>query len=257
MIESKVTIVFQTLVFHEIRPINELQNQTRPIFVADGYQDALPFPLFDSLSHFKQQMTFLKEENYHTLTLTEIKDYYFQNKPLPEKSILLTFDDCYQSMKEYAYPVLKEAGFKAVAFVVSGWLFSEKSPYNPELSQTLSFADLSEMADVFEYANHTAHFHERKGTTQAKSMWETTEAFQKDLLECNQKVAVKDVFAYPFGLYDQKTLAVLSQMSFSLAFTTKPGINDRNTPALELHRNVVPASMPIHAFEQLVRNEDF
>ena len=50
--------MFRTLVFHEIRPDNELSEQPRPIEVADGYQDALPLPLFNSCSHFKQQIDF-------------------------------------------------------------------------------------------------------------------------------------------------------------------------------------------------------
>jgi len=248
-------MMFQTLVFHEIRPEAELYDQVRPIKVADGYQDALPLPLFNSTSHFKQQIDFLKAENYHTLTLAEVKDFYFRQQPLPEKSVLLTFDDCYQSMKEYAYPLLKEAGFKATAFVVTGWLFDAPQPYEPEVSRTLSSAELAEMSDVFEYANHTDHFHERKDQ-QGRSMWETPAAFSQDLRSCNQHVAIKDVFAYPFGFYDQQTIATLEKEGFVLAFTTKPGINTAQTKPMELHRAVIPFSLPMAAFEQRFRNEE-
>lgn|GEM_PF-394733 len=171
-----------------IKMIEQLQKydiafceQPRPIELADGYQDALPLPLFNSCSHFKQQIDFLKAEKYHTLTLEEVKDYYLQKKALPEKAVLLTFDDCYQSMREYAYPLLKEAGFKATAFVVSGWLFAEPSPYKPAVSKTLSRSELNEMSDVFEYANHTTHFHERKGMM-GRSMWEPAEKFAADFM---------------------------------------------------------------------------
>lgn len=249
--------MFRTLVFHEIRPQEEFSEQVRPIQVADGYQDALPLPLFNSLSHFKQQIAFLKAENYHTLSLAEVKAFYTEQKPLPEKSILITFDDCYQSMKKYAYPILKEAGFQAVAFVVSGWLFSEASPYNQEKSQTLSFEELAEMTDVFAYANHTAHFHERRGTVESKSMWSTAEAFKKDLLECDPYVAEKDVFAYPFGLYDQKTVTTLADLGFVLSFTTKSGVNTVTTSPLELHRDVIPFSMPLEIFKKTIRNKEF
>ncbi len=41
---------------------SRIYDQVRPIKVADGYQDALPLPLFNSTSHFKQQIDFLKAE---------------------------------------------------------------------------------------------------------------------------------------------------------------------------------------------------
>ena len=244
--------MFRTLVFHEIRPDNELSEQPRPIEVADGYQDALPLPLFNSCSHFKQQIDFLKAEKYHTLTLKEVKDYYLQKKALPEKAVLLTFDDCYQSMREYAYPLLKEASFKATAFVVSGWLFAEPSPYKPAVSKTLSRSELNEMSDVFEYANHTTHFHERKGMM-GRSMWEPAEKFAADLDCCNQTVAIQDVFAYPFGFYDQQTIKTLEAKGFVLSFTTIPGFNTLETPRMELRRDIIPFSLDKTSFEQLFK----
>lgn len=247
--------MFRTLVFHEVRPQEELTGQQRPIVVCDGYEDALPLPLFDSLPLFEEQINYLKKTGFHALSIAEIRDFYEKNLPLPEKSVLLTFDDCYQSMKKYAYPVLKKSGYKAAAFVVSGWLFDEPSAYNPNSSQVLSKAELEEMRDVFEYVNHTSHFHRRRGITSASSMWETSENFKKDLNECNQLVDVKDTFAYPFGLYDQQTINTLKEMNFKLAFTTKPGINTKDTEPFELHRDVIPYSLSAEQFKNLMETE--
>ncbi|WP_321382658.1 polysaccharide deacetylase family protein [uncultured Enterococcus sp.] len=247
--------MFRTLVFHEIRPVEELYEQPRPILVADGYEDALPLPLFDSLPLFQEQINYLKQEGFHSLSISEVRAFYEQGQPLPEKSVLLTFDDCYQSLKEYAYPVLKEAGFQATVFVAAGWLFQTPSCYQPEVSKVLSKEELKEMADVFEYANHTTHFHERRGTIQSRPMWETAEHFKEDLLLCNEQVALTDVFAYPFGLYDQQTVHVLREMNFCLAFTTKSGINTYETAPLELHREVIPYTMPIEAFKTMMETE--
>lgn len=248
--------MFKTLVFHEIRPLEELHEQQRPILVADGYEDALPLPLFDSLPLFQEQINYLKEEGFHTLSMAEVRAFYENGQPLPKKSVLLTFDDCYQSLKEYAYPVLKNAGFQATAFVAAGWLFQEPVSYQPEVSRVLSQQELTEMTDVFEYANHTTHFHERRGATQSRPMWETAEHFKEDLIACNNYVALTDVFAYPFGLYDQQTVSVLKELDFKLAFTTKPGINTEKTAPLELHRDVIPYTLPIEAFKKLMETEE-
>ena len=71
----------------------------------------MPAPLFIMLDQFEEQMEFLYRENFHTLTLAEVRDYFYRGKNIPEKSVLITFDDCFQSMKQYAYPVLKNTAF--------------------------------------------------------------------------------------------------------------------------------------------------
>ncbi|KAF1298120.1 hypothetical protein BAU15_09745 [Enterococcus sp. JM4C] len=247
--------MFRTLVFHEVRPEKELATGPRPIRVADGYEDSLPMPLYVSVAHFQEQINFLKEQNYHCLTLSEVKEFYEKKKELPEKSVLITFDDCYQSMKEYAYPILKKAGMKATVFVVKGWLFTEEVAYQPEFSRCLSVAEVSAMADVFETANHTTHFHKRQGTTLSQPMWEPKGAVIEDLRECNEYVIHQDVFAYPFGLYNQETVAILDEMAFKLAFTTKTGWNTKETAPLELHREVIPEAMSLPIFQQLMEEK--
>ncbi len=114
---------FSTLMYHEIRKAGEFRPEHRSfIDIKQDYSDILPPPLFVTLENFKVQMAYLQTGRYHTLTLDEVRAYYYRQKAIPEKSVLLTFDDCYQSVKRYAYPVLKAFGFHAAAFVVTGWL---------------------------------------------------------------------------------------------------------------------------------------
>lgn len=244
--------MFTTLVFHEIRPKNEISSGARPILVADGYQDSLPMPLYNSLDFFCELLSYLKDAGYYFLSLDEVKEFYYENKDIPAKSVLITFDDCYQSQKKYAYPVLKEMGIKAVSFEPTGWVFEEEQSYKEAFSQVLSFKELEEMADVFTYANHTHHFHQREGIEKSRIMWESEALFIQDLDECNLQVEEKDVFAYPFGLYHQDNVQTLSNLKFKLAFTTEPGINTRITPPLELHRNIVMEGLPIDKFKEML-----
>ncbi|MCJ7691048.1 MAG: polysaccharide deacetylase family protein, partial [Clostridiaceae bacterium] len=63
--------------------------------------------------NFKEQMKYLKDNGYVTLTLDEAYDFFSNNKPIPEKSVVLTFDDGYVDNYVEALPILKEFGFKA------------------------------------------------------------------------------------------------------------------------------------------------
>lgn len=244
---------FTTLVYHEIRKNTEFnpENQSS-IDVKQNYDDILPSPLFVTLEQFEEQMKYLHNENYHTLTLDEVKGYYYSGKDIPEKSILLTFDDCYQSMKKYAYPVLKEYGFHAVSFVVTSWLHNEKKVFNSAKSVCLTKEDLAEMNDVFEYANHTDSFHQRTDQKTSMMMSTTDEEFAMDLDKCNEYVQVKDVFAYPFGLFNDRNVNLLKEKGFKLAFTTETGQNTKELEPLRLRRNVVPYFIDLDAFKKIV-----
>lgn len=245
---------FATLMYHEIRESRmHLPGQASPIEVRQDYEDQLPPPLFVTLENFLAQMEYLHENRFHALTLGEVKDYYYKGAKLPEKSVLLTFDDCYQSIGLYAYPVLKKYQFHATAFVVTGWLNAQSKSFDPEKSVCLTEKELDEMSDVFEYANHTHHFHTRTGTAISMMMEADDQAFSEDLDCCNASsvIQAKDVFAYPFGLYSDHNVDLLRKKGFRLAFTSVGGRNDRETDPLHLKRNAIPYFMDLETFRNI------
>ncbi len=69
------------------------------------------------VNDFREQIKMLKQEGYNSITLTELADYCQNNKPLPAKPLLITFDDARQDSYLYGEPILKEFGFKATMFV--------------------------------------------------------------------------------------------------------------------------------------------
>lgn len=249
---------FVTLVYHEIREnIMFHPEQIHPIDVRQNYQDMLPAPLFVTLENFTMQMEYLYENQYHTLSLAEIQNYYYNHVALPEKSILLTFDDCYQSIAQYAYPLLKNYGFHGVGFVVTGWLHSLQTQFQAEKSVCLTSRDLEGMNDVFEYANHTDMFHTRTNPSISQMMEASDLEFSKDLDNCNANpiIQAKDTFAYPFGLYSERNVTLLKEKGFCLAFTTKPGINNRNTDPLLLNRTVIPYFVELNEFQNILESK--
>ena len=245
---------YSVLLYHEIRESGMLRpGQTSAIEVAQAYQDQLPAPLFNTLEQFTEQMAYLAENNYHSLTLSEIEHYHYDNAKLPEKSVLLTFDDCYQSIGLYAYPILKRYGFHATMFVVTGWLNAQPKQFTPERSVCMTQDELAQMTDVFEYANHTHAFHTRENATTSMMMTASDRELAEDLKRCNESpiVQAKHVFAYPFGLYAERNVSLLRETGFRLAFTCEPGGNDSNTDPLLLRRNVIPYMMDMETFRHV------
>src|SRR6185503_3845275 len=72
-------------------------------------------------SVFIDQMRALKADGWQTITLQQFTDFMKKGAPVPPKSFLLTFDD---GRKESFYPVdpvLKELGYNAVMFTITGF----------------------------------------------------------------------------------------------------------------------------------------
>ena len=244
---------FNALVYHEIR--NDLPTEPHTLTAlkaANEYAIGLPPALFLNIADFTQQMTYLVEENFHFLSMQDIRDYYEKGRELPEKSLFISFDDAFQSVYTTAYPILKKLGIKATLFVVSGWVFNESSDVNASCSQVMSWEQLNSMSDVFEYANHTHHLHNLVHPGVNGLMTVTFNDLKADLEQCQAHVQHQDTFAYPFGFYNQEVVENLKQLGFNYAFTTQVGPNNRATPTLELNRAMVYHQIPFVRFKELV-----
>lgn len=242
---------YTVLMYHEIRNENE-QVGDNPIDVNNQYEDILPTPLYSDLKGFEAQMDYLHNEGYYFLRMNEIKEYHEGRLQLPEKSVLVSFDDAYQSVLEYAYPILKKYNIKASMFVVSGWLQDVAASYDDKKSRTLTYEQLLEMKDIFELVNHTHILHERDSNMRSNLMDASIEEIKKDLSMCNQYVDVKDMFAYPFGFYEDTTAEKLKASGIKYAFTSDPGINTQKTNPLFLFRYPVFYGCTLENFKDML-----
>ncbi|MFQ5770496.1 MAG: polysaccharide deacetylase, partial [bacterium] len=57
---------------------------------------------------FARQMSFLKAEGYETISLEDMQRHYQFGDQVPERSIVITFDDGYYCNYTQAYPILQE-----------------------------------------------------------------------------------------------------------------------------------------------------
>ena len=103
-------------------------------------------------SHFREQMKFLKDNDFHPITLDQLYDYMVHNKPVPVRPVVLTFDDGYPDTYSIVMPVLKEYGFAGTVFVPT---------YDTDQGTRLNWQQVKEMqAAGLTIASHSYH-HER------------------------------------------------------------------------------------------------
>jgi peptidoglycan/xylan/chitin deacetylase (PgdA/CDA1 family) len=244
---------FHVLMYHEIVKKEDYNPSNYVgIHVKQNYEDVLPQVLFAFKEEFEKQMQYLYDSGYVTLKLQQVVDFYYNDKPLPEKAVLLTFDDMYKSQMYNAYPILKKYNFNAVGFVALDWLFDEPKEDSAVHSVCLSKEELHRMSDVFEYANHTKAMHTRKDELTALQTVDK-KTFIQDIKACEEFVNAKHMLAYPFGVFTEENVEWLKEIGTLLAFTSEGGKNTKETNPLKLHRNAVILHYNLDKFKDILK----
>ena len=122
-------------------------------------------PPFDrvgvSVEHFANQLEWLKREGYHPVSMQAIIDASKGGAPLPDKAVLLTFDDGYESFLTRAYPLLKRYNYPSVLAIIGTWINHEAKPDVPGVKPVLTWPQVRELdkSGLVEIASHTYDMH--------------------------------------------------------------------------------------------------
>jgi len=149
-------------------------------------------------------MEWLKQVGIEVLELSEVVDRLIENKPLPVKSTCLTFDDGLAGVYQHAFPILREFGYPAVVFLVTGYCGRENDwPGQPRAFQGMpmvSWEQVKEMdAGGITIGAHTIH-HPRLDQRSVVEL-------QSELKGANEAITDRigkpvEWFAYPYGRFN-------------------------------------------------------
>lgn len=223
---DKYTKRIPVLMYHNVVDKDILKHYTKK-----EYQK-----IFISTDKFEQQMKFIKTNNYKTLTLDEFYDFVQGNKNLPQKCVLITFDDGRKNLYVKAYPILKKYNLNAVSFIITSKISKQSEEYNPLKWQYLSESELEKGKDVFEYASHTHDMHKRSKNTQKPYLKIKSEKEIKEDIQKSLKYVDNPYFAYPYGSYTNNIKKILQEAGIKAAFTTKKGKVSINDSLYDLKR---------------------
>jgi peptidoglycan/xylan/chitin deacetylase (PgdA/CDA1 family) len=193
---------------------------------------------------FRKQMQWLKDEGYETMTFRNLE----LQKDLSKK-IILTFDDGYVDNYTILFPILKEFGFTAVIYLVTGqtrneWSLAEGEP----AIDLMSSAQIREMdAYGIEFGGHTQHHIDLKRAAKAEQEKEISGCFE-DIEKLTGKKPTS--FAYPYGAYNEDTLALVKSVGFKYGITTLFGPDDWNNDLMRIKRIEVRPKNGLLAFKR-------
>ncbi|ETZ20701.1 polysaccharide deacetylase family protein [Pedobacter sp. V48] len=181
-------------------------------------------------ANFKQHIKMLADSGYHTIMPDQLYDYLNYGAKLPEKPIIISFDDTDLDQFTVAAPELKKYGFKGVFFIMT---VSIGRPRYMSKAQIKALADEGHVI-----ASHT--WNHKNFTEFTDEDWEVQIDKPTKTLETITGKKV-EYFAYPYGLWKPQTLHKLKEHGFKAAFilSTK---RDEINPLFTIRRIIDPGT---------------
>ena len=189
--------------------------------------------------NFQAQLQYLADAGYHTITLTDLYLHLTQGVPLPEKPIVLTFDDGYRDAYEVVFPLLLDYGFTGTFFVLA-------TPTHFESPDYMTWAQMKEMSDAgMEIQSHGRDHVDLRGRSYDYLVYQTLgiqEAIQY------HTGRLPRFFCYPSGRYDDNLIAVLKSAGYWGAVTTEWGQTHTREGLFEMPRLRIRGSDTLESF---------
>lgn len=193
---------------------------------------------------FAQHMQYLKEHGYNVISLQQLKKYLLspaQSKAvLPERAVVITFDDGYASFYQYAFPILKEQGFPATIFTIVGRVGNTLKEV-----PKMSWAQIKELSatGMVDFQTHTWNLHytiDRKSALMVAEprRMRTDLRLAADVLAF-QTGKVVDAIAYPYGHVNGTLSKIAVEEGYRFGFTLNPGAVHKGRNLMQLPRIAV------------------
>lgn len=168
----------------------------------------------------------LQRYGYCTISLEQLQSFLEdRNVEMPDKPVLITFDDGYMDNFENAYPLLKQRGMIATFFIITDKLWTQ---------DRLTPQRIAEMAEGgMSFGSHTVT-HRRLGELSWEEIREEL-TMSKAVLESVLGKTVNAI-AYPQGSYNDNVVTLAQNLGYKTGFTVREGICLKDSPEFELRR---------------------
>ncbi|MEM7332917.1 MAG: polysaccharide deacetylase family protein [Chloroflexota bacterium] len=192
---------------------------------------------------FLEQMTYLAENGYNPIDFYDLSRAITNQQELPEKPVILTFDDGYLDNYENAYPILEQFGFKGTFFIVTEFVDFGREEY-------MSWEMITEMAaNGHRFEPHSRTHPDLRNRERPFLIWE--------MLGPQETLAfhlgyTPRYFSYPSGRYDQAAIDILDELDFWGAVTTQSGKWHGFPKRFEWNRLRVRFNTPLAEFKDMI-----
>ena len=214
-----------------------------------------------SASEFKEQMKYLHDNGYYAATLSDMESFLYSKTRLPKRTVLITFDDGYESAYTYVYPILEEYGLHGVVFIIGSAV--RTTPQEKGTLAMLSVDEIREMSKsgFIEFGSHTFNAHyfvkDKKSAFVEMDENELSKDF-RDMDSFFEKIGMPKVLsiAYPYGQFNAKIVNEALVQGYKLGFTVNPGFVYQDSSPMTLNRMVIFPGKSLSEFKAMLRGRE-
>ncbi|AOP36000.1 polysaccharide deacetylase [Leptospira tipperaryensis] len=221
-------------------------------------EDRVPGETVISLEKFKEQMDYLSSHGYHPISMKELLLYMKKGTALPDRSIVLNFDDGWKNVLN-AVPILKKHSFPASFWIIAG-------PKGIGNGEYLEWSEIRELAGnpLFEIGSHTYSHpwnpkdnlvtwvdHKVPNKGKKEALFELKES--KKILESKLGIPI-NYLAWPCGWYNEKLVQLAKQSGYKALLTTEEGANQPGADPLHIKRIFIDGKCDLATFIEQLEN---
>ncbi|MGZ4999403.1 MAG: poly-beta-1,6-N-acetyl-D-glucosamine N-deacetylase PgaB, partial [Methylomonas sp.] len=262
-----------------------LAKTASPSFLILNYHDILEqeekVPPFDRIAvnkqHLDEHFAWLKKNNYHVISIQDLLDAQKGEKPLPDKAVMLAFDDGFLSFYTRAMPLLKKYQYPATLAVVGTWLEQQGVPGTKPLMTPAQIREVMNTGLV-EIASHSYDLHhgipanpqgnEQSAVTSRMysaeyDEYENDETYRKRIFQEVDKSSEQlfqmlgkrpRVMVWPYGEYNAIALEAAKRAGMHLTMGLKDGANTLADLG-EMKRMMIADDPNVAQFAEIVKNQ--
>jgi len=227
---------------------------------ANGYQ-SIPILLYHrfgkrstsdmvvAVDEFEKQMAYLKNNEYHVITLDQYYNFINLKYTLPPKAVILSFDDGWKSFDKYAFPILKKYGFKGTIFVYSDFIGGKLA---------LSWGRLDALSHQGMDIQCQSKTHRYLNKPLAKeNFYSYYQNIEQEILAPKSVIKERlnincEYLAYPYGVTNNLVIALLKKHHFKGAVTSFHGENNIFSNRYKLNRTMIHGQYDLNDFKKFL-----
>jgi peptidoglycan/xylan/chitin deacetylase (PgdA/CDA1 family) len=193
----------------------------------------------------RRQFRYLKDKGYRVIPLSDLTGFLEGRQQLPQRALVLSFDDGHPSFHDLAFPILQEFGYPATLFVYSDYI-GRGGITREQLKEIQASGLVTVQPHSKTHGNLAVRLPGEDDAAYHRRLERESRTPRDTLSELVP--GPKFAFAYPFGDTNPELIAVLRRDGYSLGATVQPGANAAFAPHWLLRRSMIFGDRDMDAF---------
>jgi peptidoglycan/xylan/chitin deacetylase (PgdA/CDA1 family) len=197
---------------------------------------------------FEEQLRYLKDGGFYSVSWEQWQMARSQRKPLPGRGVMITFDDGYLDFFQYAWPLLKQYGFTATVFIVADQI-GKTNIWDQAFGEELPLMGWPEIhhlqGEGIEFGSHSTAHHALTALSNEDLVRDL--ARSRAILQQGLGAPTR-VIAYPHGDFNPIVEHFAGGCGYTFGVTCRAGSSQFNDSILALPRIEVMGSSTLREF---------